>query len=199
MWRLTYRWASCTHPNKPKRWIVNRYFGQFNPTRQDRWVFGDRDSGAYQVKFAWTTIVRHPLVKGAASPDDPALARYWADRRRKKTPPPLDKRGAAAAPSPARPLPGMRGLPAPRRPRAQSPREWEQWLALTRKAIYHQWITPQATRIATTDASPATVSCTPAACHATTPSRQPNGDSAPPASPRGLLEPCAGPTGMHGS
>jgi len=27
----------------------------------------------------------------------------------------------------------------------QTPREWEQWLTLSRKAIYHQWITPQAT------------------------------------------------------
>lgn len=56
-------------------------------------MFGDRASGAFQVQFGWTGIVRHPLVKGTASPDDPALAHYWANRRRKKTPPPLDKRG----------------------------------------------------------------------------------------------------------
>ena len=41
-------------------------------SRQDRWVFGDRDSGAYLHKFAWTSIVRHQMVKGAASPDDRA-------------------------------------------------------------------------------------------------------------------------------
>ena len=35
------------------------------------------------VKFAWTSIVRHQMVKGGASPDDPALAQYWADRRRR--------------------------------------------------------------------------------------------------------------------
>ena len=27
------------------------------------------------------------MVKGAASPDDPALGQYWADRRRKVKPP----------------------------------------------------------------------------------------------------------------
>jgi RNA-directed DNA polymerase len=27
-------------------------------------VFGDRDSGAFLIKFAWTGIVRHQLVKG---------------------------------------------------------------------------------------------------------------------------------------
>jgi RNA-directed DNA polymerase len=36
VWKLTYKWAVFCHPGKPKRWIVNRYFGQFHPTRQDR-------------------------------------------------------------------------------------------------------------------------------------------------------------------
>ena len=57
---------------------IARYFGLFNPARQDRWVFGDRDSGAYLRKFAWTQIVRHRMVAGTASPDDPALTDYWA-------------------------------------------------------------------------------------------------------------------------
>ena len=79
-----------SHPNKPTRWIIRRYFGTFNKSRQDRWVFGDRDSGAYLTRFAWTKIVRHPMVRGTSSPDDPALAEYWA-KRREKIKPPLDK------------------------------------------------------------------------------------------------------------
>ncbi len=47
-------------------------------------------SGAYMHRFAWTKIVRHQIVKGAASPDDPALAEYWAWRRRKAPPLPID-------------------------------------------------------------------------------------------------------------
>ena len=74
VWRLTYKWAKFTHPHKSKHWIISRYFGAFNSSRRDRWVFGDRDSGAYLLKFAWTKITRHTLVKGWASPDDPALA-----------------------------------------------------------------------------------------------------------------------------
>jgi len=27
MWKLTYKWATRSHPNKPKRWIIPRYFG----------------------------------------------------------------------------------------------------------------------------------------------------------------------------
>src|ERR687898_3341023 len=62
MWTLTYKWANWTHPHKGKRWIVGKYFGAFHPDRRDQWVFGDRESGAYLLKFAWTKITRHTLV-----------------------------------------------------------------------------------------------------------------------------------------
>jgi RNA-directed DNA polymerase len=77
LWKLTYKWARHSHPNKPRRWVTTRYYGRFNTARQDRWVFGDRESGAYLLKFSWTGIVRHQMVTGAASVDDPALADYW--------------------------------------------------------------------------------------------------------------------------
>ncbi len=87
LWKLTYKWACWSHPNKPRHWIVDRYFRKFNKFRNDRWVFGDKDTGAYLPKPSWTDIVRHTLVKGGASPDDPALAGYWAQRRQKVKPP----------------------------------------------------------------------------------------------------------------
>jgi RNA-directed DNA polymerase len=134
MWKLTYKWAKYSHPNKPKSWIVHRYFGQFHPARQDRWVFGDRDSDAYLPKFAWTPIVRHVMVPGRASPDDPALAPYWADRRRKRQPP--LGRGTLRlmkAQNGRCPLCGDLLLHADREP--DSPGKWEQWLTGARKAI----------------------------------------------------------------
>ncbi|MDQ6851695.1 MAG: group II intron reverse transcriptase/maturase [Actinomycetota bacterium] len=85
LWRLTYKWAVRSHANKPKSWIFTRYFGRFNKARQDRWVFGDRQGGSYMHRFAWTNIVRHQTVWQRASPDDPALADYWARRRRRPT------------------------------------------------------------------------------------------------------------------
>ena len=83
LWKLTYKWAKHSHPNKPVRWIVRRYFGKICKSRQDQWVFGDRDSGAYMLRFSWTKIVRHQMVRGTSSPDDPALAQHWATRRHK--------------------------------------------------------------------------------------------------------------------
>jgi RNA-directed DNA polymerase len=139
MWKLTYKWATFTHPHKGKRWVTRRYFAAFNASKRDKWVFGDRDSGAYLLKFAWTKITRHTLVKGWASPDDPALTSYWAARRRRGKPP-LD-------PARLRLLLNQRGrcplcagllLHADREP--AHPEEWQQWIRAVRKATRHQAI-----------------------------------------------------------
>jgi len=87
VWKLALKWATHRHRNKPKKWIADRYFGRFHPHRKDRWVLGDRDSGVYLLKFSWTRIVRHQMVTAWSSPNDPALADYWASRRRKHKPP----------------------------------------------------------------------------------------------------------------
>jgi RNA-directed DNA polymerase len=139
LWKLTYKWACRTHPNKPRHWITKRYFGQFNPFRHNMWVFGDATSGAYLPPMAWTPIVRHIKVTGASSPDDPALTAYWA-KRRGRNQPPLDRstlrllklqHGRCA-------LCGDLLLHADREP--HSPEEWQQWHRTTRKAITRQLI-----------------------------------------------------------
>ncbi|MQB02125.1 MAG: group II intron reverse transcriptase/maturase, partial [Actinobacteria bacterium] len=139
VWKLVYKWAKYTHPKKSKRWIVDRYFGRHNKFRNDRWVFGDRSSGAYLTKFAWTDIVRHILVKGGASPDDPALADYWA-KRRKKVKPPLDEYSLRLhTKQDARCLLCGDGLLAAQPP--QSPEQWERWwLQITRRAIVADYL-----------------------------------------------------------
>jgi RNA-directed DNA polymerase len=161
LWKLTYKWAKHSHPNKPTRWIVRRYFGTFNRSRQDRWVFGDRDSGAYMHRFAWTKIVRHQMVKGTSSPDDPALTGYWADRRRKGIPRPIDIASLRLLETQHGRCPLCRELllDADRPP--QTPREWEQWLTVTRKAMIRNAI------VARADGTPdeATLRLTHAHCH----------------------------------
>ena len=141
LWHITYKWATWRHTNKPKHWITSRYFGKFNKSRNDHWVFGDRDTGAHLVRFSWTAIERHVPVKGAASPDDPALASYWADRRKKVKPPP-DRYSLRllARQDGLCPLCGDHLLSAGQPP--QSPEQWEQWwLHVTRKAIAASYLT----------------------------------------------------------
>jgi RNA-directed DNA polymerase len=174
MWKLTYKWANWTHPHKGKRWIVRKYFGRFVPARRDRWVFGDRDSGAYLLKFAWTPIIRHTLVKGWASPDDPALASYWAARRRRGTPPLDPPRLRLLQRQHGRcPLCGQLLLHADREP--QHPDEWEQWITAVRAATRHQAITADARP--GTQGGPAVFSLIHTHCRR----RLPDGDSGGPA------------------
>jgi RNA-directed DNA polymerase len=150
LWRLTYKWACWSHPNKPKHWITGRYFGKFSKFRNDRWVFGDRDTGACLPKPSWTDIVRHILVKSGASPDDPALAGYWAQRRQKVKPPLdsytvrlLSRQDGRCS------LCGENLLTRDQPP--QSPEGWERWfLRVTKKAITAGYLvhrdTPSAAR-----------------------------------------------------
>jgi RNA-directed DNA polymerase len=142
VWKLTYKWAKYSHSNKSKHWVVNRYFGSFNRSRRDRWVFGDRNSGIYLLKHSWTKIVRHQLVPGRASPDDPTLAAYWAKRRQRRTPP---LAGVSLRQLKAQygrcPLCDAPLLLADHEP--QSPEEWEQWLMVTRKAVRRDAITTE--------------------------------------------------------
>jgi RNA-directed DNA polymerase len=135
LWKLTCKWACWTHPNKPKRWITDRYFRRFSKFRNDRWVFGDPVTGAYLPKPAWTPIVRHTLVLSGASPDNPAQASYWAQRRQKVTPPLdaytvrlLSRQDGQCS------LCGENLLTPDQPP--QTPEGWERWfLQVARKAI----------------------------------------------------------------
>jgi len=134
LWRLTFKWAKFSHGNKPIAWVFARHFGRFNKARQDRWVFGDRDSGAHLHRFSWTHIVRHPVVKQGASPDDPTLADYWTERRR-KAPLPANsatRRLLAAESGRCHACHGTL-IDADHRPR--NPQQWEQWLLDSREMI----------------------------------------------------------------
>ena len=134
LWRLAWKWARYSHPNKPRRWIITRYFGMFNPARQDKWVLGSRETGFYLRKFAWTKIVRHRMVAGRASPDDPALTGYWQQRRRRARLP-VDPATWHLLRRQRGRCPLCRGLLLHADHQPQSPEEWQQWHTATRKAI----------------------------------------------------------------
>ncbi|WP_091463778.1 group II intron maturase-specific domain-containing protein [Micromonospora inyonensis] len=140
LWKPTYKWARSTHPNKAKRWVTTRYFGEFNPARRDKWVFGSRDTGFYLRKFAWTPIVRHRMVAGTASPDDPRLTDYWHQRRR-RNPPPIGTITLRLLRAQQGRCPICRGLLLHAEHEPQSPHEWEQWLTATRTAIRKHAVT----------------------------------------------------------
>ena len=134
-WKLAYKWARYSHSNKPPSWVIARYFGQFNTSRNDQWVFGDRESGIYLHKFAWTRIVRHPMVKGAASPDDPALVDYWASRRSKAPPLSIDTASLKLFEAQHGRCQICRDWLLSDHDRPENPQEWERWQLAARKTI----------------------------------------------------------------
>ncbi|MFF7944940.1 hypothetical protein ACFZC5_35130 [Nocardia gamkensis] len=103
-------------------------------------MFGDRVSGVYLQRISWTKIVRHTMVTGWASPDDPALAWYWTERRGRRQPPTLAPSTVlrVKAQHGRCPLCGDYLLFADHEP--QSPSQWEQWFTTIRAAITRQLI-----------------------------------------------------------
>ena len=68
------KWADRRHPNKSKKWVVNKYW---KTVGGDNWVFGNKDESLY--KYPNTPIARHIKVKGEVSPYD-GNTNYWAAR-----------------------------------------------------------------------------------------------------------------------
>jgi Retron-type reverse transcriptase len=140
MWTLLYKWIKRTHPKKSRWWRMDHYFGRFNPSRNNRWVFGDKATGAYLPKFAWTKIIRHVMVAGNASPDDPELTQYWAARRHRQPNGPLNvllltqlKAQRGRCTQCGTPLLATEQEP-------QSPGDWELWLRAVRWLIRKETI-----------------------------------------------------------
>lgn len=79
LFHALWRWAKRRHPNKPRRWIAQRYF---QTVGSRKWVFGN--GSATLCNPADTRVTRFVKVKGKSSPYDPKLRDYWAARRRRR-------------------------------------------------------------------------------------------------------------------
>lgn len=80
------------------------------------------------------------MVSGNASPDDPELAEYWAQRRKKRKPPLSDGRVRLMQRQRGKcPLCGEYLLYADTEP--QHPDDWAVWITGIRKAIRYQAVT----------------------------------------------------------
>jgi RNA-directed DNA polymerase len=93
MWQLTHRWARRTHPNKPISWVIARYYGQFNPSRQDTGCSAtataastwSEQPGQRSFAIGWSQAPRHPTTLRSSDTghngNADRLRRHW-------TPPP---------------------------------------------------------------------------------------------------------------
>ncbi|WP_353961919.1 HNH endonuclease [Streptomyces sp. NBC_01764] len=77
------------------------------------------------------------MVKGGASPDDPSLQEYWTKRRRRKTPPPMDKVSMTLAARQKGICPLCRqALIFGAEYEPDSPREWIEWFSAQKKRLH---------------------------------------------------------------
>ena len=70
------QWAFRRHSNKPKHWIVRKYW---KTVGGDNWVFGEKE-GITLIKHPQTAIKRHTKVRGESSPYNGDKT-YWATRK----------------------------------------------------------------------------------------------------------------------
>ena len=84
IWKQLWQWACRRHPNKPRKWIKDKYFMSEGLRN---WVFGSTvktEDGSVKkvalVKASDTPIRRHTKIKGAANPFDPAWEEYFENR-----------------------------------------------------------------------------------------------------------------------
>lgn len=128
-------WAKRQHPRKGNGWVTAHYFGRFNKTRNDNWVFGDKPTGGYLTKMSWIPIKRHTKVLNRNSPDDPTLTLYWENRRNKQNlglnslQAKLAAKQKGICPLCQQPLTDLENTP-------ENVQDWELWLRRSRKALH---------------------------------------------------------------
>jgi RNA-directed DNA polymerase len=85
IWKMLWKWCLRRHPNKGKHWVAKKYFGHHG---NGPWRFQANDGKKTLSLFDVSSvkIERHIMVKGAASPDDPALQDYWQKRATMRKP-----------------------------------------------------------------------------------------------------------------
>lgn len=86
MWKRECRFANRRHPQKTNGWKSNKYFGRLNPNSDDKWIFGDKETGTHIIKFTHTPIEYHNCVPHDDSPDssDPIAREHFQKEKASK-------------------------------------------------------------------------------------------------------------------
>ena len=80
LYEIQRKWIKRRTPKLTNKKRTSKYWGKFNPKREDKWVFGEKTTKCHMLRFSWTKIERHPLVTYDYSPDNPELKEYWEKR-----------------------------------------------------------------------------------------------------------------------
>ncbi|MFT9497900.1 group II intron reverse transcriptase/maturase [Anaerosolibacter sp.] len=86
IWIKVRKHLKILHPNKPFKWIYNKYFkADYTGVSKDKWILTDPHNHKTQLfKMSWIPIVRHAVVKYRNSPDDASLKEYFDERDKRE-------------------------------------------------------------------------------------------------------------------
>jgi RNA-directed DNA polymerase len=84
IYKMLQNWSTRRHPNKPKRWIIKKYFKTIGG---DNWRFYGENEGKEiaLIKACHFPIRRHIKIKSQANPFDPSWELYFEERQNRKT------------------------------------------------------------------------------------------------------------------
>lgn len=84
LWDLTFKWARRRHPQKGKRWILQKYFKRVKGVNYHFSGVEIREDETPQeftlLKMAYTPIRRHVKIQGSAHPFDTKYDEYFEKR-----------------------------------------------------------------------------------------------------------------------
>ena len=76
LWTMLWKWAKRRHPNKPKKWIVKKYFATEG---KRKWVFKD-STGNKIINMPSIPIVRFIMLKSGIRVHADDTKEYWNKR-----------------------------------------------------------------------------------------------------------------------
>ena len=78
MWWKCLRWSKRRHPNKPKKWVISKYFSR----QTGKHVFTDKETQTWITSLSRIPIRRFVKVKGGKRvyDNDPETKEYWKKR-----------------------------------------------------------------------------------------------------------------------
>jgi RNA-directed DNA polymerase len=81
VWTKVFKFVKRLHPNKPIKWIKERYFpSYFGGKYYGNWVLTGPKEGKILTKMVWTPIRRHVMVQFNFSPYDKYKEEYFNKR-----------------------------------------------------------------------------------------------------------------------
>ena len=82
IWIKIYKFVRRLHPNKPMKWIKERYFPHyFDGKHYGNWILTGPNEGNTLIKMVWTPIRRHIMIQFNHSPYDKSKYEYFTKRR----------------------------------------------------------------------------------------------------------------------